>query len=317
MARKPRIEFPGALSHVITRGNQRQHIFRDDADREHSLVRLEHYRQRYAVTLYAYVLMANHVHLLLETGPFPLAKLLHGLQFTYTQYYNRRHRTVGHLFQGRYKAILCHRDTYLLELVRYLHLNPARVRQPLDPYPYRWSSHEAYLGRPSPVRVETALVLGQFSRRVGPARKAYQQFLAEGLSRGHQAQYYEVVDQRFLGDPRFVETVQQRVGGKGEIALGGPAVAFPQLVDAIAQAHHVEPQRLLGPSRHRGWGHARAMLVYLAREWGRMSTKELGHCLQRDPSLISRLYAAYAAERDLQGEAQLARALRSKVNTHA
>lgn len=79
MARKPRIEFPGAFSHVITRGNQRQPIFRDDADREYYLGRLEHYRQRYEATLYAYVLMVNHVHLLLETGAFPLAKLLHGL----------------------------------------------------------------------------------------------------------------------------------------------------------------------------------------------------------------------------------------------
>ena len=119
MARKPRVEFKGAFYHVIVRGNQRQKIFRDDRDRLTYLDRVEHYRQRYGFRIYAYVLMANHVHLLLQTGKTPLSKILQGIQFTYTQYYNRRHRTVGHLFQGRYKAILCDRDAYLLELVRY------------------------------------------------------------------------------------------------------------------------------------------------------------------------------------------------------
>lgn len=254
VARKPRIDFPGAFYHVITRGNQRQAIFRDDADREYYLARLEHYRQRYEGTLYAYVLMANHVHLLLETGASPLAKLMHGLQFTYTQYYNRRHQKVGHLFQGRYKAILCDQDSYLLALVRYIHLNPARLRTPLDPFRYRWSSHGAYLGQPSPVKVETALLLGQFSRRLGPARKAYRQFIAAGPPLGHQTQYYEVVDQRFLGEPDFVEAVQQKVGTKGEIALSRPAVAFPRLVEAVAQAHQVDVQALLRPDRRRVWG---------------------------------------------------------------
>jgi putative transposase len=114
MARKPRVEFEGAFYHVIVRGNHRQKIFRDDRDRLYYLDRVEHYRQRYQFRLYAYVLMSNHVHFLLETGNTPLSKIVQGIQFTYSQYYNRRYRTVGHLFQGRYKAILCDRDAYLL-----------------------------------------------------------------------------------------------------------------------------------------------------------------------------------------------------------
>ena len=141
MARKPRVAFEGALYHVIVRGNQRQRTFRDDRDRLRYLERIEHYRQRYRFQIYAYVLMSNHVHLLLETGTTPLSKILHGIQFTYTQYYNRRYRTIGHLFQGRYKAILCDRDAYLLELIRYIHLNPARLKKPEDLANYRWSSH--------------------------------------------------------------------------------------------------------------------------------------------------------------------------------
>jgi REP element-mobilizing transposase RayT len=110
MARKPRVEFEGAFYHVIVRGNQRQRIFGDDQDRTAYLERIEHYRQRCRFVLYAYVLMPNHVHLLLETIKVPLSKIMQGIQATYTQSYNRRHRTIGHLFQGRYKAILCDRN---------------------------------------------------------------------------------------------------------------------------------------------------------------------------------------------------------------
>src|SRR3990172_6318053 len=176
MARKPRIEFSGAFYHVIARGNQRQAIFQHDLDR------LEHYRMRYGCTLYAYVLMPNHVHLLVETGPTPLSKIMQGLQVTYTRYFNQRYHKVGHLFQGRYTAILCDRDPYLVELVRYLHLNPARMRTPLNPWRYPWSSHRAYVGESTTVAVETARILGQFARQVGRARQGYLKFMTQGLT---------------------------------------------------------------------------------------------------------------------------------------
>src|SRR6266545_5978337 len=171
MARKPRVEFEGAFYHVIVRGNQRQKIFRDDRDRLYYLERVEHYRQRYRFKIYAYVLMSNHVHLLLETSKTPLSKILQGIQFTYTQYYNRRYRTVGHLFQGRYKAILCDRDAYLLELVRYIHLNPARMKHPQNPWTYRWSSHRAYVGEHAPITIQTTSVLKQFGSNASVARR--------------------------------------------------------------------------------------------------------------------------------------------------
>ena len=184
MARKPRVEYPGAFYHVICRGNQRQVIFRSDADRQYYLERLEKYRQRYGFSVYAYVLMSNHVLLLLETGRFPLSKIMQGLQFTYTGYYNRRYHKVGHLFQGRYKAILCDRQAYLLELVRYLHLNPGRLRSPIDPWRYRWSSHAVYLGKDSLVKIKSAAVLGELAESVGQARRAYLRFMAEGKGLG-------------------------------------------------------------------------------------------------------------------------------------
>ena len=313
MARKPRVEFEGAFYHVIARGNQRQDIFRDDKDRGIYLQRLEHYRKRYDFKLYAYVLMSNHVHLLIETQKIPLSKIMQGIQFTYAQYYNRRHRTVGHLFQGRYKAILCDRDSYLLELVRYIHLNPARLKRPKDPWKYLWSSQRAYLGERTAVQIDTKWVLGQFGRTSAQARRAYRKFMEEGIGQGHVERYYEVVDQRFLGDEEFIEKVDKRAQGR-EVEAGGPKVPFGRLLEAVAKEHGVGARELTGPGRRRQWVRARAMLVYLAREWSRLTSKELAARLHRDASLMSRLCARYERDRDKQAETRVARLAGKKIS---
>ena len=315
MARKPRVEFDGAFYHVIVRGNQRQKVFDDDRDRLAYLERLEQYRERFGFSVYAYVLMANHIHLLVETKRVPLSKIMQGIQFTYTQTYNRRHRTVGHLFQGRYKAILCDRNEYLLELVRYIHLNPARMRNPIDPWKYRWSSHRGYMGEKSEVRIETEAMLGQFGKGRGHARRAYVRFMEEGVGRGHEEKYYQATDQRFLGDEAFVETVAARTTEK-DIEPTGPRASFERLLEAVTNECGVTKERLMGTGRQRDWIGARKLLVYVAREWGMMTNQELGKRLGRDPSMISRLIRDYEGKQDRRREANLARAL-AKVQTHA
>src|SRR5262245_17116000 len=145
MARRPRVLVPGLLYHVIARGNQRQQTFLTDLDYRAYLGRLAAYRKRYAVCLFAYCLMPNHVHLLVQTSEPPLDKLMQGLQQSYTQWFNRVHDKVGHLFQGRYKAIVCDRDEYLVTLIRYIHLNPVRARLVERPDVYPYSGHRAYL----------------------------------------------------------------------------------------------------------------------------------------------------------------------------
>jgi putative transposase len=311
MARKPRIEYPGAFYHVICRGNQRQVIFRSDADRKYYLDRVEQYRRRYSFKVYAYVLLSNHVHLLLETGRVPLSRIMQGLQLSYTGYFNRKYNKVGHLFQGRYKAILCDRDAYLLELVRYLHLNPERMRSPMQAATYRWSSHGAYLGKESLVNVETAPVLGEFAKTMGKARLVYLKFIADGKATGHQPDYYDVRDQRFLGDERFVEEIAERAGADREISLPLPRAKLSVLLRLVAKAYGATEKDLVQVGRQRKWVTARSMLVFLGREWGRVSVKELGTRLRRDPSVISRLYSAYAAARDLKTEKGLLQQLKS------
>jgi putative transposase len=313
MARKPRIDFPGAFFHVIARGNRRAPLFHDADDYTAYLDRLERYRQRDGVIVHAYVLMTNHVHLLVETGSHPLSRTLQALQFTYSQYYNRRYDKNGHVFQGRYQAILCDREAYLLELVRYLHLNPARIRTPLSPWTYRWSSHAAYVGRSSPVQVNTSAVLGTFHRHVGPARQAYRKFLQEGLAQGHQDRFYDTVDQRFLGDEEFIEEADRKTAATREITVRPSRVAFGSLLPAVATTLGVTPRAILAPGRQRALVPARALFVHLAREWSGLTTRELGRRLQRDPSMISRLAATYAAHRDPAAEARISQSLTARI----
>jgi REP element-mobilizing transposase RayT len=127
MARRPRIQFEGAFYHIIVRGNQRQDIFDDEGDRRRYLERLRVYKDKCGFLLYAYVLMSNHVHLLIETPADPISRIMQMINFTYTQYFNRKYGKVGYLFQGRYKFFLCDKDGYLLSLVRYIHHNPVRA----------------------------------------------------------------------------------------------------------------------------------------------------------------------------------------------
>ncbi|WP_084112119.1 transposase [Paramaledivibacter caminithermalis] len=142
--RKPRIHFEGALYHVIVRGNNKNYIFEDDKDKLEYLMRVKKYKEKYRSKLYSYVIMDNHAHLLIEVSNTPLTKIMQLIQQTYTQYYNKKYNRTGHVFEQRYKAILCNKDEYLLTLIRYIHKNPERAN--ISDINYKWSSHQEYIG---------------------------------------------------------------------------------------------------------------------------------------------------------------------------
>ncbi len=144
MPRKPRIHYLGALYHVICRGNNREWVFRSEMEKQEYMERIAEYKRRYGFKLYAWVLMSNHAHLLIEVRDVSLSKIMQGIQQGYTQWYNRRHKHTGHVFEQRYKATLCNKDRYLLALIRYIHQNPERAKLEggLD---YLWSSHKSYI----------------------------------------------------------------------------------------------------------------------------------------------------------------------------
>jgi putative transposase len=185
MARPLRLEYPGALYHVTARGNERKSIFRSDADRKAFLSILSQAVDRYRLVVHAYVLMQTHYHLLLETQEANLSLAMRHLNGVYTSYFNRTYRRAGHLFQGRFKAILVEKECYLLELSRYIHLNPVRMKKRVGLARYGWSSYRDYVGeRRAPGWLHCEDVLEYFGRSRAQAQRAYRGYVEAGAKEG-------------------------------------------------------------------------------------------------------------------------------------
>ena len=211
MARKPRIHVPGGIYHVLIRGNAGEDVFFDKGDRTRFLLLLQEGTERFSYRLHAFCLMTNHIHLIIQVGEIPLSKIVQNLSFRYTKFINKKKKRVGHLFQGRYKAILIDGDSYLLELVRYIHNNPVRAGLVRDPIDYHWSSHTTYLGTSKTLFVTTTFVLGQFGINLSTARVHYNDFVIKGKSEGHREEFYGgQFDNRVLGDDTFVDNIMNR-----------------------------------------------------------------------------------------------------------
>jgi putative transposase len=213
MPRSPRIQFPGAFYHVTSRGNQKQPVFYTPWDRARFLDGLKEIHDKAGFLVHAYCLMDNHYHLLIETKQANLSQGMQHLNTAYTIYFNRRHRRVGHLFQGRFKAILIEAETYALELSRYIHLNP--VRAGLSPFPesHPWSSYRDYIGeREPPPWLETQLVLGLFGTDTKESRQGYRAYVTNprpGSKFGRHADQNGNLPE-VLGSPEFIAQIKER-----------------------------------------------------------------------------------------------------------
>ena len=219
MSRPIRIEFPDALYHVTARGDRREDIFEDDQDRHEFLTILEQVITRFNWTCYAWCLMDNHYHLLIQTPDGNLSKGMRQLNGVYTQASNRRHRHVGHLFQGRFKAILVDRDAYLLELARYVVLNPVRAGMVKKPADWKWSSYRASVGlEPSAPWLSADGLLALFAKRRSLAQQRYAQFVVEGIKGA--SPWTNLKGQVFLGDEQFVNRMQKHIrSGKDDVQI--------------------------------------------------------------------------------------------------
>jgi len=308
MPRQARIDAPGALHHIICRGIERQPIFKDDMDRSDFVGRLSNLLPETATRCYAWALIPNHFHLLLKTGQVPIATVMRRLLTGYAISYNHRHRRHGHLFQNRYKSILCQEDAYLLELVRYIHLNPLRARQSssleqLVSYP--WCGHSRLLGTIETNWQETDELLHWFGQKRSQARQRYAEFVSEGMKQGKRpelvggglirssggwaqvkqqpkAQLQNKSDERILGDGDFVasvlaeadELLEQRTRYQQQ------GVTFESLLQRIAEHFTVRQADLLSTGKQPIRVRARSLLCYWAvRELGMTATavaKEIG-----------------------------------------
>jgi REP element-mobilizing transposase RayT len=237
MPRQARLDAPDTLHHVMVRGIERTALFRDDGDRDAFMTRVAALADAGALTVFAWALLPNHAHLLVRTGSRPLPRSMRALLTGYAGAFNRRHKRVGHLFQNRYKSIVVEAEAYLLEVVRYLHLNPLRAKvvpdlRRLGHYP--WTGHSALLGPVPRPWQDTRTILRQFGPTPARARVAYRTFVAAGVPRGHRPEFqgggllrsqrgWAAVaalrrgreayggDERILGSTAFVEAMRQAV----------------------------------------------------------------------------------------------------------
>lgn len=280
MARKPRLHYNGAIYHVTARGNNRQTIFNDEYDKTYYQTLVQHYKDKFACGLYAYVFMDNHVHLLVQVANQPIAKFMQGIQQCYTMHYNYKYQHVGHVFQQRYKAVLCDNDSYLLTVVRYIHNNPvkAKIVSTLD---YDWSSHSDYVrGDCSFVDVSAILRIFADERDIAIAR--YLSFMTE------------------------VEENPPLVGSDPEeiTAIVVPAMV-PELPDfsldvllaQVADEMGIDVKEIRSESKVREVVMARRKFIYIALKNSLVNGAELARYLNVSPSQISRGYKEYGFSR--------------------
>lgn len=287
MARKPRIEFEGAFYHVITRGNQRQKIFKDSDDFLKYLEILSNYKVRYKYFLYAFILMNNHVHLLIETQEIPLSKILQGINQSYTTYFNRKYKTVGHLFQGRYKAILCDRDEYLLSLVKYIHLNPVRAKIVKSPDKYQWSSHHSYIQRTDRVNIiDTDQVLRMFSEDKQRARKLYSAYMSDSQI-VKKEDVYNTIGQRILGSEEFLERVIEKYDGELKKEKREREYTLFEIAKGVEKICGVTLKQIREKSKSETITLGRRLLSLVAKEYGHKG-KEIGQYIRKDPAIVTR-----------------------------
>jgi len=293
MPRQPRLDITHVLHHVIVRGIEKRDIFSDDADKERFVSRLSTLLTKGSTKCFAWSLMSNHIHLLLMPTAVSLSETMRRLLTGYAVYFNRKYQRSGHLFQNRYKSILCEEEPYFLELVRYIHLNPLRAclvkdLDELDRYP--WCGHAVLAGNRTMEGQETSDVLTRFGKGKARALRAYRQFIADGISAGRrddlvggglkrsllgreEGKEFAAYDERILGSGDFVEALTRGAGTCKQRRSPG---SLSDLLHKVCEITGVDASKIDRPGRERAVASARAIFCCLAvRDYG-YSGKEAG-----------------------------------------
>jgi len=309
------LDVPGTLHHIMIRGVEGTSIFRQDSDRQAFLDRLGKIVNETGTKILAWVLMDNHVHLLIFSGPKGISPFMRRLLTGYAIYYNHKYSRRGHLFQDRYKSIVCDNDTYLLELVRYLHLNPLRaglVKSIEGLNKYQWCGHAALIGRNSNEWQEREYVLKHFSDNPRKAIRNYLRYVTEGKGQEHRPdlvggglvrslggwsrvvslrEKVEVIehDSRILGDGDFVKKILAEADSdlRRQIYAGGKKEIISQVIGAFCAKEGVEEKEILRGGQRRKTARARARIAFqLNRDWG-ISLAEIARNLGVSTSAIA------------------------------
>jgi len=291
MGRPKRLQFPGACYHVILQGNNRQDIFVSNTDRRFFLSLARSYKERYGLKLYAYCLLSREVHVLLETSQANLATVMQGFSTVYTKYFNSKHNTVGHLFQGRYKALLVDKAEYLAETSRHIHLQPARSGMKEKPWRYQWSSCSAYVEaeelRPL---IDSDAVLAHFGKIRIKQSVRYLQYIKEGLKSSARTTL-PIVGGLAVGSEEFLA----KFLAKGEQPAAPRVQPGPEalrILSQIAAGHGIDQEKLLGRVQWREVTSVRRLAVHRIWKETRMGVTELARLFNRTPSAISQMIRA-------------------------
>lgn len=282
MARKQRIHFPGAFYHVILRGNAGEPIFFDDRDSYRLYMIIQYAVEKFRCRIHAFCLMRNHLHLVVQVDDVPLSRIMQNISLRYTKWINYSRNRTGHLFQGRYKAILVDADTYLLELVRYVHLNPVRANASAAPEDYPWSGHRGYLGSEPIPWLTTETVLAMLSPRPAQARKAYISFVLAGSGEGRRGEFHSgTCEGRLLGDDRFTEEILVRVNQKGKREY-----SLDEVIGAVCARFRITPEKLRAAGKVRPMTEARAIAAAIVQVSPHLRLTDLAKLLGRDLSAL-------------------------------
>jgi len=282
MARPLRIEYPSAFYHITARGNEQKDIFRDDKDRERFLGYLETAAGRYKAVIHVYCLMSNHFHLLLSTPEGNLSQIMRHINGGYTTWFNKRHNRFGHLFQGRYKAILVDADPYAGELSRYIHLNPVRAGMVKQPEHYQWSSYAAYRSKAKPPRwLTTDWLLQYFGQQPVTAKKAYVFFVKAAMGTEEEDPLKEATSTLILGTSEFIDDIREKYLGDKKRGRDIPAlkeltkVTLEGIIKAAQEEFRGKPEL------------ARKAAIYLSHRYSGRSLREIGEHFGIGESAVS------------------------------
>lgn len=304
MPRLARLDIPGLLQHVIVRGIERRDIFLDDQDREFFVKRFSSLLKETGIRCFAWAILSNHFHLLLMPTSTLLSHLMRRLLTGYAVFFNRKYSRSGHLFQNRYKSIVCEDEPYLLELVRYIHLNPLRAGLVADMTEldhYRWSGHAVLMRQHELEGQELLEILQRFGKNPLESRQRYRQFIADGIKAGCRKDLvggglkrsvgerdaegdYENFDERILGSGSFVDSLQQEEQLKDRIKS---KITIPELVKSVCEVLRLEPETVMRPSKRKALAEARGIVCYIACCKLGYKGNEAGRELQLGPSGVS------------------------------
>jgi putative transposase len=316
MPRQARLDVPGALHHIMVRGINKSAIFEDDRDSTLFLERLGENIIQGQCAVYAWVLMSNHVHILFKSGKDGISSVMRKHLTWYAQYYNRRHNRTGHLFENRYKSILCEEEPYLLALVRYIHLNPIRAKiiktiEELDNY--HWSGHRAIIGKANAPWMDTKYVLAQFGSNRRKALHEYRTFIREGVGQGYvkeltgggllrsQGEWSQVLairrrgqreefDERILGGGSFVNKILKEAEDRQlrQFRHKSAGRTIENIIGEECRRRGVNLQELKGGIKRRKVSEARAVIAKRSREELGLTAADIARHLGVNTSSIVR-----------------------------